>query len=318
MDDVNKIAGQLFSQIQSAGQVLVTQGPLVDRKGKEREARLLLLGNFTGIYTLDNETGFLLYSDASQRYFALSRLPSAKIQDNIRSYLKGERDDVYMDISKGGAVRQLTHQMSLIEQVPKGGVIVWPILALFVIAVLILVERVFFFATCSIDVEALMATLREKIMADDWEGCKTVLEQKKKKMIPKILLTAIALRDRTRPEIENALQEAILGEIPAIERFLSTLGMLAAIAPLLGLLGTVTGMINTFHVITYYGTGDPRMMSSGISEALVTTMLGLSVAIPIMLCHTLLSRRVETQISRMEEKSVAFVNLVFKTWAVRH
>ncbi len=116
-------------------------------------------------------------------------------------------------------------------------------------------------------------------------------------------------------EMENALQEAILGEIPRVERFLSTLGMLAAIAPLLGLLGTVTGMINTFHVITYYGTGDPRMMSGGISEALVTTMLGLSVAIPIMLAHTLLARRVETQISRMEEKSVAFVNIIFKTRA---
>jgi biopolymer transport protein ExbB len=116
--------------------------------------------------------------------------------------------------------------------------------------------------------------------------------------------------------VENVLQEAILGEIPAIERFLSTLGMLAAIAPLMGLLGTVTGMINTFHVITLYGTGDPRMMSGGISEALVTTMLGLCVAIPIMLAHTLLSRRVETQISRMEEKSVAFVNMIFKTRAV--
>jgi len=112
--------------------------------------------------------------------------------------------------------------------------------------------------------------------------------------------------------MENVLQEAILAQIPPIERFLSTLGMLAAIAPLMGLLGTVTGMINTFHVITYYGAGDPRMMSGGISEALVTTMLGLTVAIPIMLFHTLLSRRVETQISTMEEKSVSFVNMVFK------
>jgi len=111
--------------------------------------------------------------------------------------------------------------------------------------------------------------------------------------------------------MENALQEAILREIPPLERFLSTLGMLAAIAPLLGLLGTVTGMINTFHVITFYGTSDPRMMSGGISEALVTTMLGLCVAIPIMLCHTLLSRQVEIMISTMEEKAVAMVNTIF-------
>jgi biopolymer transport protein ExbB len=113
-----------------------------------------------------------------------------------------------------------------------------------------------------------------------------------------------------REDKENALQEAILREIPPLERYLSTLGILAAIAPLLGLLGTVTGMINTFHVITFYGASDPRMMSGGISEALVTTMLGLAVAIPIMLCHTLINRKVETLISTMEEKAVAFVNAV--------
>ena len=97
-----------------------------------------------------------------------------------------------------------------------------------------------------------------------------------------------------------------------MERFLSTLGMLASIAPLLGLLGTVTGMIDTFHVITQYGTGDPRMMSGGISEALVTTMLGLSVAIPLLLAHTLLNRAVDNMIGQMEEKAVAFVNIVYK------
>jgi biopolymer transport protein ExbB len=117
----------------------------------------------------------------------------------------------------------------------------------------------------------------------------------------------------SREDMENALQEAILNEVPRLERFLSTLGMLATIAPLLGLLGTVTGMINTFHMITYYGTGDPRMMSSGISEALVTTMVGLVVAIPLMLAHTLISRRVESTIGQMEEKAVSFVNQVFKT-----
>ncbi len=318
MDDVRRIADQLFAQITASGQVTLTIGPLVDRKGRERQAQLLLLGNFTGIYNLEDEIGFLLYSDASQRYFALSRLPSARIKDNISSYLSGNTANVFIDVSKGGAIRQLAHQMSLAEQVPKGGAIVWPILVILGVAVLILMERFIFFSRRRINAEKLMIILRQKVTANDWDGCKSILESKKKKLIPKVLLTALALKDRTRPEMENALQEAILGEIPGIERFLSTLGMLAAIAPLLGLLGTVTGMINTFHVITYYGTGDPRMMSGGISEALVTTMLGLSVAIPIMLCHTLLSRRVETQISRMEEKSVAFVNMVFKTSAVRH
>jgi biopolymer transport protein ExbB len=128
-----------------------------------------------------------------------------------------------------------------------------------------------------------------------------------------VLAAGIGSRQQNREEMENALQEAILREIPPLERFLSTLGMLAAIAPLLGLLGTVTGMINTFHSITMYGTGDPRMMSGGISEALVTTMLGLAVAIPIMFSNTLLTRHVENVIAQMEEKAVSLVNLVYKS-----
>ena len=312
MEDVRLLADHLFDEMNLSGQVTVTNGRMVDRKGKERSATLLILGNFTGIYLLDKEIGFLLYSDQSQRYFALSKLPPARITDNIQAYLEGVSDDVYMDVSKGGAIRQLAHQLNLVEQVPKGGAIVWPILAILALAVLILIERIFFFVRKHTHPEHLMQQVRERIMAGDWEGCKMFLESNNHKLIPKVLLTALVFKDQTRQDMENALQEAILGEIPRIERFLSTLGMLAAIAPLLGLLGTVTGMINTFHVITYYGTGDPRMMSGGISEALVTTMLGLSVAIPIMLVHTFLSRRVETQISKMEEKSVAFVNLVFK------
>ncbi len=312
MEDAGMLADHLFDEIHTSGQVTLTKGRMVDRQGKEQEAKLLILGNFTGIYLLDKEAGFLLYSDQSQRYFALSKLPSSRITNKITAYMQGTSDDVYMDVSKGGAIRQLAHQLNLMEQVPKGGAIVWPILTILVLAVLILIERILFFTRRRTHPERLMKTIRELIMANDWDGCRKFLESKNSKLLPQVLLTAIAFKDQARQDMENALQEAILGKIPKIERFLSTLGMLAAIAPLLGLLGTVTGMINTFHVITYYGTGDPRMMSGGISEALVTTMLGLTVAIPIMLAHTFLSRRVETQISCMEEKSVAFVNLVFK------
>ncbi|MCP3940685.1 MAG: MotA/TolQ/ExbB proton channel family protein [Desulfobacteraceae bacterium] len=312
MDDINKIADRLFEEINLSGRVALTRGRIIDRKGKEQEANLLILGNFTGIYQLDKEIGFLLYSEQSQRYFALSKLPSAEISRKMSAYIQGKSNDVYMDISKGNAIRQLTHELKLAQQIPKGGAIVWPILIILLISGLILVERIIFFTRRQTNAKKLMETIKNLIMADDWAGCQDFLESKKFKLIPKVLLTAIAFKDQTREDMENALQESILGEIPKIERFLSTLGMLAAIAPLLGLLGTVTGMINTFHVITYYGASDPRMMSGGISEALVTTMLGLAVAIPIMVAHTFLNRRVETQISKMEEKSVAFVNLVFK------
>ncbi|WP_428157869.1 MotA/TolQ/ExbB proton channel family protein [Desulfobacter sp.] len=318
MDDIRRISDILFDEILASGEVSLRQGMVVDRQGKDRDARILSVGNFTSLYVLndeqgrESETGFLLYSDQSSRFFALSKLPSKKLGDQIDAYLAGQSDCVPVDISKGGALRRFTHELNLMDQVPKGGPLVWPILALLGLAVLILVERGCFFVRHQIRIEPFMEKLSPLLASENFQACRDLMQANSRGFIPRVLLKTLAVRTQTRTDMENMLQEAILAEIPAIERFLSTLGMLAAIAPLMGLLGTVTGMINTFHVITYYGAGDPRMMSGGISEALVTTMLGLTVAIPIMLFHTLLSRRVETQISIMEEKSVAFVNMVFK------
>ena len=118
--------------------------------------------------------------------------------------------------------------------------------------------------------------------------------------------------DMQREEMENVLQEAILREIPPMERFLSTLGMLAAIAPLLGLLGTVTGMIDTFHVITALRHGrsahDVRrhFRSPGHDNA------GAFRGHPHHVAHTLLNRSVDNKIGQMEEKAVALVNIIYK------
>jgi biopolymer transport protein ExbB len=312
MDDIRQMVDLLFDEIRRSGEVRIENSTIVNRAGEETPASVLLLGNFTAAYQLPNETGFLVYSDQSRRLFALSRLPSSRIRNSIDRYMTGKAEAVPVDISRGAAVRQLAHRLSLWQQIPKGGPIVWPILVIGVLAVLIIIERLIYLFRMNINAEKLMYRLHPLIAQNKWEECIALCENDKSKPVPKVLLAGICFKDMTREEMENSMQEAILGEVPRLERFLSTLGMLAAISPLLGLLGTVTGMINTFHVITFYGTGDPRMMSGGISEALVTTMLGLSVAIPIMLCHTLLTRRIENIIGQMEEKAVALVNSVFK------
>ncbi|MFC1895535.1 MotA/TolQ/ExbB proton channel family protein, partial [Thermodesulfobacteriota bacterium] len=201
----------------------------------------------------------------------------------------------------------------LIERIRQGGTIVLPILAVAALAVLIIFERTVFLWRTHVNADGFAQRLNALIGQGEWKESADICRALGRKPVPRVLLAGIQVKDMGREHMENALQEAILGEIPRLERFLSTLGILAAIAPLLGLLGTVTGMINTFHTITLYGTGDPRMMSGGISEALITTMLGLAVAIPVMLCHTVLSRAVENTIGQMEEKAVAFVNTVFKT-----
>jgi biopolymer transport protein ExbB len=311
MTDMEQMASLLFEEIALSGAVSVRKGTIVDRNGTEVEAQILMIGNFTAAYRHLSEVGFLLYSDTSKRFFALSKLPGSRIQKRISSYMDGKSDYSPMDISRGGALRQLTHQLSMMEQIPQGGPIVWPIMFILVLGVLIVSERGYFLYRYSINADQFMQCISNSIADGKWDECRAMCLKHETKAVPKIILAGLQARKMDRQDMENALQESILREIPRLEKFLSTLGVLAGIAPLLGLLGTVAGMIETFHVITYFGTGDPRMMSGGISEALVTTMLGLSVAIPLMLCHTLLTRKVDTIIAQMEEKAVSFVNTVF-------
>ena len=312
MDDVRNMAAALQNQIDISGEVARRQGIIIDRSGREIESEILLLGPFTAAYRIDNEIGFLNYSISGGKLYALSRLPSRRMQKQIAQYMDGQSPTTPIDISRGGALRQLTHELSLGEQIPKGGPIVWPILAILAIGMLIIIERIFFLARKHLDANALFHKIEVSAAENSWPECMEACAEYPEKPLARVLQAALSCYYMPREEIENALQEAILKEIPPMERFLSTLGMLAAIAPLLGLLGTVTGMIDTFHVITLYGTGDPRLMSGGISVALVTTMLGLSVAIPLMMGQTLLNRTVEKRIAQMEEKAVALVNIIDK------
>ena len=107
--------------------------------------------------------------------------------------------------------------------------------------------------------------------------------------------------------LELKLDEAILKESPKINSGLSLLKIIAMVAPLLGLLGTVTGMIIVFQAITIYGAGDPKAMAGGISSALVTTVLGLVVAIPTLLLHTLLSGKAKKLLHILEEQSAGII-----------
>jgi biopolymer transport protein ExbB len=114
--------------------------------------------------------------------------------------------------------------------------------------------------------------------------------------------------ERPRGELEDVAQEAILAEQPAIDRFGTAILVIAAVAPLLGLLGTVTGMIATFDILTEFGTGDPRRLSGGISEALVTTQLGLMVAIPALLIGNLLNAWAARVAGRLDAAALRLLN----------
>ena len=312
MDRIKAMSDLLFDQIDQGGSVCLKPGTIVNRQGKTLESQVLILGAFTAAYRLAGESGFLNYTHGEKKLYALSKLPASAMQKELTRYMDGESDAVPMDISKGGALNQLIHDLSLMDQIPKGGPIVWPILTILGLGTFITLERILFLLRRRIKLETVCSKIETQAEDRNWGACAATCDQYGKNPVIRVIRSGVDSRDLPREDMENAVQEAILKEIPPMERFLSTMGMLAAIAPLLGLLGTVTGMIDTFHVITMHGTGDPRMMSGGISEALVTTMLGLSVAIPIMLSHTLLSRSVENSVGMMEEKAMALINIVQK------
>ncbi|MBL0731656.1 MAG: MotA/TolQ/ExbB proton channel family protein [Desulfosarcina sp.] len=315
MNDIKNMTDILFNEIKKSGEVSIQKGTIVNRSGEEVKADILAIGNFTAAYRIngkEKEIGFLIFSEKSRRLFALSKLPGSSLTSKIKKYMEGKSDLVPIDMSHGAALRQLTHKANLKQQIMNGGPIVWPILGIGVLAFMIIIERFIFLKRVHINADKMMTNVNNLASQKKWDECIELCKEGKDRPVPRVLLAGINSRDASREDMENVLQEAILREIPRIEKFMSTLGMLAAIAPLFGLLGTVTGMINTFHAITFYGTGDPRMMSGGISEALTTTMLGLGVAIPIMLFHTFLSRNVETIIGQMEEKAVSLTNIICK------
>ena len=123
----------------------------------------------------------------------------------------------------------------------------------------------------------------------------------------RILQTYADNRDVDTETLELKMDEAILKETPKLEQWQGAIKIIAAVAPLLGLLGTVIGMIDTFQSITLYGTGDPRLMADGISKALVTTMLGLIVAIPMVLLHSMIASMSKSQIEILEEQSAGII-----------
>ena len=312
IDDISAMAGVYLDEMRRGGQVSLREGDFVGRDGTPTTGRIFQLGKFTGVYQTPAETGFLTWSPDGRQLFALSELPSRGVGKALQKYLDGGSDRVPVDLSGGAALRQITQKAGLWDQVLSGGPIVWPILLIGAIALGLVLFKAVSLQRVHGSTDRVMGEVMVQAEAGDWDACHRVIEECSGKGWPvgRVVRAGFAERESDRETIESVLQEAILKELPGIQRGLAILAVLGAVAPLLGLLGTVTGMIDTFRVITLFGTGDPKLMSGGISEALVTTELGLAVAIPVMLLHTLLNRRADHIIGDMEEKAVQLVNII--------
>jgi biopolymer transport protein ExbB len=316
MAEMTIISDLLFEEMTLSSEIDRHTHTFISVGGDTADGDILTIGPFCAIYRGNEDTGYLNYNQASQRFFALSKPAPWLMRHNLNDYLNGKADAVTFDFSMGAALRQLIHRSTLKDKIKKGGLIVWPILGLGLLSLVIALERTLFLNRVHANTDRLMGQVNQLASKGDWAGCDNVLKPEEGKPVHNVLRAGLSAVNEKREILESVLQEAILKELPRLERFLPALNIMGAVAPLLGLLGTVTGMISTFQSITIYGAGDPRMMSGGISEALITTMLGLAVAIPIMLVHTFLRRRLEHIIGDMEEKAVALSNIICRECAL--
>lgn len=312
LDNIKNLVEMYFQEMSAGREVRTYSGDVVASDGNMAEVEIIRLGKFVTYYKDSNKYGLLKPNEQGNRLIAVSGSLPKKA---VKALESGE--EVPMDFSGGVMFTSFGEGQSLFSTIKAGGLLVYPIIGVGLIALVLIFERLFVLGR----IKATSGKRMDKIMSyadeGDWGGCEEFCEHNSNFPTCRVLKNTMLYKGESQEVIEHAMQEAILRELPKMERFLPTLSILAAVAPLLGLLGTVTGMINTFNILTIFGTGDPRMMSGGISEALVTTQLGLAVAIPVMLCHHMLERRVDKILADIEEKGTRFSVALLKKEMVR-
>ncbi len=212
-----------------------------------------------------------------------------------------------VDPTGGNALRVQAARDPLKVHIAKGGPVMVPILGLGVFALGIFAVKWFQIRRVRLarptDLRAILEALGAGQTAKAERQARTIAGP-----VGEMLSVAVQHHREPKEYVEEVMYEKMLATRPRLERWVPFLALSAAAAPLLGLLGTVTGMINTFNMITVFGTGDPKTLAGGISEALITTEFGLIVAIPSLLLHAVLARKVKAVLAGMEQTATAFIN----------
>ena len=197
----------------------------------------------------------------------------------------------------------------MLELVKAGGVLIWPLLLCSVISLAIIAERFWSLQTKRI----LSTNLVKKVWEWNQNGILDVHhieDLRRDSPLGRILAAGLLNRDHDRLVMKESIEEVGRHVAHDLERFLNTLGTIASISPLLGLLGTVVGMIKVFAVITAQGVGDPGVLAEGISEALITTAVGLTVAIPSLMFYRYFRGRVDELVVTMEQEALKLVEVL--------
>ncbi len=234
-------------------------------------------------------------------------VPGEGFDAGIRQLIESGKGELPADPTLGKALKIVEGNDSIGEHLAKGGSVGMVIIGLGVICLLLGAFKTLEVTRFKTPAPEQVQKVLTQIEANDLEAAQKAAGEISGKG-GELLRKGVAHAGAKRGTLEEILYEKILAVRPRLERFLPFIALTAAAAPLLGLLGTVTGMIKTFNLITIFGTGDAKSLSSGISEALVTTELGLVVAIPALIMHGLISRMARQKIGDLEQITIGFIN----------
>ncbi len=289
-NDLERLWFELQREMTQQGQVVRYNAPVLTTEGQTEERDVVRAGPFNAV----SRGKFLLWEPQENKLRELTRQPPSKYLDTVAVFEGLERGGVAvlaLDPSRGSLLNALTDTPSPQERVNQGGYVGYVIITLGLSAFLLGIIR-----------WAIVLTTSRKVTAQQKSDYVD-----KGNPLGRVLSVFEDNREIDAETLELKLDEAVLRESAAITRYMWLVKTVSAIAPLLGLLGTVTGMIQTFQAITLFGAGDPKMMAGGISEALVTTMLGLITAIPLVLLYDTLASSTRYIIDVLDEQSAGLI-----------
>ncbi len=288
------------------------EGTAVDPNGIVKPGTFVLAGPAALFQSNDGE----IIGTAEQRLGSLEPavIPFGAPEDAdvAAQLISGNGGAFLLDPTLGNAHKIEETQESFLAHVKKGGVVMYPIFALagaaFLVALFKWLGMLFIRKPSQKRIQALLDAIATHDKKAAVENAKAI-----KGPVGRMLQAGVEHLKEPRELIEEIMYERVLAARLKLDSFLPFIAISAASAPLLGLLGTVTGIINTFKLITVFGSGDVKTLSGGISEALITTEFGLIVAIPSLLLHAFLSRKAKGVINQMEQAAVSLINQIGKT-----
>ena len=289
LENLNKLWFEIQREMTESGKVVRFQAPVVSADGKKTSKDIVRIGAFN----LVADSKYLIYQADTNQIIELPRQPQGKFLRLVEDIeeLKEGYTAFGLDPSRGAILGMLVQAPSIGERLQQGGLVGYVIICLLILGLILTGERI--------------KTLRT-------EKSKIQMQLKSSKInldnpIGQLISIFDQYQNSDIETLEMKLDETILKATPKLERGISTIKILSAVAPLLGLLGTVTGMIATFQSITLFGTGDPKLMAGGISTALITTVLGLICAIPLLLLHNFVSSYSKSLIHILEEQAAGLL-----------